>query len=127
MSTPTPLHLPTHLPYPIKIVSYEVQPGSQVQRGTRLLTYSFTHTSQEDGKETRFATWDSPIEGELGSWVFKLNETVSARRSAETPAVKIIEPCKHEVQVNGMCAICAKDMTRCAATIAAFRGIEAAR
>lgn len=112
MSTSTPLHLPTHLPYPIKIVAHAVQPSATVQRGTRLLTYSFLHTSKETGQETRFGTWDSPIEGVVDSWVFKLNDTISARRSVDTPAIKITEPCKHEIQLHGLCCVCGKDMTR---------------
>ena len=116
MSTPTPLHLPSHLPYPIKIVSFDVQQSKTVERGTRLLTYSFTHVSKETGKEVRFGTWDSPIEGTVDSWVYKLNEVISARRSTEEPAIKITEPCKHEIQLHGLCCVCGKDMTRLVAT-----------
>lgn len=112
MSSPTPLHLPPHLPYPIKIVSYAVQPANDVKRGARLLTYSFKYASKETGEELRFGTWDSPIEGTLDSWAFKLNESISARTSAEIAAVKITEPCKHEIQLHGLCCVCGKDMTR---------------
>ena len=112
MSTPTPLHLPTHFPYPIKITSIAVLPDAPVDRGTRLLTYSFTHVSKEDGREVRFGTWDSPIEGTVHSWVFKLGDTISARRSADSPAINVTEPCKHEVQLHGLCCLCGKDMTK---------------
>ncbi|GJE86193.1 RNA polymerase II subunit A C-terminal domain phosphatase [Phanerochaete sordida] len=111
MSDPTELYLPPHLPYPIKVVAHEVHPAHTVQRGTRLLSYSFTHHSTEAGKETRFGTWDSSIEGTVDSWAFKPGDTVSQRRAREQAAIKILEPCKHGIQIGGLCCLCGKDMT----------------
>lgn len=116
MSDPTELYLPPHLPYPIKVVAHEVQPTDTVQRGTRLLSYSFTHKSPETGKETRFGTWDSSIEGTVDSWTFKPGDIVSQRKATEQPAIRILEPCKHGIQVSGLCALCGKDMTECVNT-----------
>ena len=111
MSDPTELFLPDTLPYPIKVTAHAVQPADNVQRGTRLLSYSFTYNSPETGKEVRFGTWDCSIEGTVDSWGFKQGETVSQRRARELPAIKIIEPCKHQMQLAGLCCICGKDMT----------------
>ena len=111
MSDTTELFLPPHLPYPIKVVAHAVRPAESVQRGTRLLSYSFTHDSPETGKEIRFGTWDSSIEGSVDSWAFKPGDTVSQRRAREIPAIKILEPCKHGIQLGGLCCICGKDMT----------------
>lgn len=111
MSDPTELFLPQNLPYPIKVVAHAVHPADAVQRGTRLLSYSFTHRSHDEGTETRFGTWDSAIEGTVDSWGFRPGESVSQRRARETPAIKILEPCKHGIQLGGLCCICGKDMT----------------
>lgn len=111
MSDTTELFLPPYLPYPIKVVAHGAQPGDTVQRGTRLLSYSFTHDSPETGKEIRFGTWDSNIEGTVDSWAFKPGDTVSQRKAREVPAIKILEPCKHGIQLGGLCCICGKDMT----------------
>ncbi|KAI0684753.1 hypothetical protein BC835DRAFT_1523744 [Cytidiella melzeri] len=111
MSSPTDLYLPPHLPYPIKIVAHAAQPNATVERGTRLLSYSFTHTSAEKEKETRFGTWDSSIEGTVEKWFLKVGETVSQRRAIEAPAVVVNEPCKHGMQLGGLCCLCGKDMT----------------
>jgi RNA polymerase II subunit A C-terminal domain phosphatase len=111
MADPTDLFLPDSLPYPIKVVAHAVKPSDKVQRGTRLLSYSFTHSSPEAGKETRFGTWDCSIEGTVDSWGFHKGETVSLRRACTTPAIKVVEPCKHQMQLAGLCCICGKDMT----------------
>lgn len=76
-----------------------------------MLSYSFTHDSPETGKEIRFGTWDSNIEGTVDSWAFKPGDTVSQRKARELPAIKILEPCKHGIQLGGLCCICGKDMT----------------
>ena len=111
MSSPTDLYLPPHLPYPIKIVAHAVQPNANIERGTRLLSYSFSHISPQNGKEIRFGTWDSTIEGTVASWGFKQGESVSKRHAAEVPAIKVTEPCKHGMQLSGLCCLCGKDMT----------------
>ena len=114
MSDTTELFLPLHLPYPIKVVAHAVQPADSVQRGTRLLSYSFTHTPPDEGTEVRFGTWDCAIEGTVDSWGFRAGETVSQRKARELPAIKILEPCKHGMQIGGLCCLCGKDMTECA-------------
>lgn len=112
MSETTDLYLPPHLPYPVKIVAHAVQPTASIERGTRLLSYSFTHVTKEDERETRFGTWDSSVEGTVDKWVFKVGDTISQRRATETPALKVLEPCKHGMQLGGLCCLCGKDMTR---------------
>ncbi|KAH9897828.1 hypothetical protein C8Q73DRAFT_788059 [Cubamyces lactineus] len=111
MSSPTELYLPPALPYPIKLVSLAIHPNADVQRGARLLDYSFTYKTPDAPPELRFGTWDSSIEGTLTKWNFKQGDTISERRARETPAVLILEPCKHGVQLGGLCCLCGKDMT----------------
>lgn len=117
MSSATELYLPPTLPYPIKIISLHAVPNDSISRGTCLLAYSFISlsTSDLDGSpaepETRFGTWDSPIEGELERWHVKKDDLLSAKRARERPVISIIEPCKHGIQMGGLCALCGKDVT----------------
>ncbi|KAF7784248.1 hypothetical protein Agabi119p4_413 [Agaricus bisporus var. burnettii] len=112
-SSPTELFLPQFFPFPITIVTLDAQPRDTVQRGTRLLTYSFVHISHSADltPETRFGTWDAAIEGTLDSWKFNAGDIVSRNKAKRSPALVIVEPCKHGIQVSGLCVICGKDMT----------------
>ncbi|CAL1694574.1 unnamed protein product [Somion occarium] len=109
--TPTNLHLPLNLPYPITIVAHAAQPADKIQRGTRLLSYSFTHLSPNSLPEVRYGTWDSTIEGTLDKWNFQPGDHISRRKAHEVPAVLVSEPCKHDIQMAGLCCQCGKDMT----------------
>ena len=112
MSDSTELHLPQNLPYPIKILPNLAPSSASVQRGTRLLDYSWTFTPQNAQKEVRYGSWDSSVEGTIEKWNFKSGETISQRRARDSPALYIIEPCKHGVQLGGLCCLCGKDMTK---------------
>jgi RNA polymerase II subunit A-like phosphatase len=113
MSSPTELHLPPTLPYPIKVISLDANVSASIERGTRLLSYSFVHISgaPESQLETRFGTWDSAVEGTLDSWKIKPGDVISDRRAREKTVVVVTEPCKHGVQIGGLCGLCGKDMT----------------
>jgi RNA polymerase II subunit A C-terminal domain phosphatase len=113
MSDPTELYLPQTFPYPIKVVSLDARTTTNITRGTRLLTYSFLYTPAGRKPETRFGTWDSAAEGELKTWRVKQGDLVTERRAREQPVALIIEPCKHGVQIGGLCGLCGKDMTEC--------------
>lgn len=116
----TELSLPSELPYPITICSLDVHSPAEISRGTRLLTYSFTYLSHaSDSSETRFGTgtWDSPIEGSLDLWKVTPGDTITQKRSRE-PVVLVKEPCKHGMQVGGLCGLCGKDMTEYAYLLA---------
>jgi RNA polymerase II subunit A-like phosphatase len=115
MSTPTELHLPPNLPYPIKVASLDVKQTASVQRGTRLLSYSFKYQPPTPGArpEIRFGTWDCLLEGTVDTWKVRVGDEVSLQRSKQKPVITILEPCKHSVQVGGLCGLCGKDMTEC--------------
>ncbi|OBZ79019.1 RNA polymerase II subunit A C-terminal domain phosphatase [Grifola frondosa] len=81
-------------------------PGGHGYSVTHLLTSILT-----PDPELRFGTWDSAVEGTLSKWNFKPGDIVSQRRAKESPAVYIMEPCKHGVQLGGLCCLCGKDMT----------------
>lgn len=112
MSSPTELYLPPTLPYPIKLLALAVAPNAEVVRGTRLLDYSYTHLSPDAPPELRFGTWDASFEGTFSRWSFSTGDIITERHARETPAAFIIEPCKHGVQLGGLCCLCGKDMTR---------------
>jgi RNA polymerase II subunit A-like phosphatase len=78
----TPLHLPGHFPYPITITKLSLGPGEEVQRGIRLLEYSFTSaTNRKLAYEARrkgekvtvkendmVGSWECSVEGTLERW-----------------------------------------------------------
>ncbi|KAF8203863.1 hypothetical protein BJ912DRAFT_941247, partial [Pholiota molesta] len=98
-SSPTKLYLPHTLPYPIKIISIDAPTNASVQRGTRLLSYSFV------------GTWDSALEGTVRAWNLAVGDVISHKKAKDRPALVIIEPCKHGMQLGGLCVLCGKDMT----------------
>ncbi|KAG5220969.1 Carboxy-terminal domain (CTD) phosphatase [Salix suchowensis] len=104
MSGPTELYLPLTFPFPIKVISIDAKPASNIQRGQRLLSYSFVHLAPTVGAqpETRFGTWDSTVEG---------GDVISARKAKDKPVVLVNEPCTHGIQIGGLCGLCGKDMT----------------
>ncbi|TCD66479.1 Carboxy-terminal domain (CTD) phosphatase [Steccherinum ochraceum] len=110
MSDPSDIYLPPHLPYPIKITALAAPEAAEVQRGTRLLSYSFTHVNA-DKPELRFGTWDASVEGSVAKWYLHVGDTISQRKARDSPALAVTEPCKHGIQLGGLCCICGKDMT----------------
>lgn len=113
-SSLTDLYLPNSFPFPIKIISLDTPQAAAVIRGTRLLSYSFVHYPPVPGAqpETRFGTWDAAIEGTLDSWKVKVGDVISQRKAKDRAVVVINEPCKHGMQVGGLCVLCGKDMTK---------------
>lgn len=128
MAEPTSLYLPRELPYPITVVELHAQPDTPVTQGTRLLTYSWLSADVSDNNEPApdpkampppkattklFGTWDCPIGGTLTRWSLKPGEVIGRDRARQKPALYATEPCKHGVQMGGLCALCGKDMTKC--------------
>ncbi|KAJ7231472.1 hypothetical protein B0H12DRAFT_1146513 [Mycena haematopus] len=109
----TELFLPQSFPYPIKVVSLDAAADTLVQRGTRLLSYSFVHiSSQPDATpEPRFGTWDSALDGTLQAWKVRPGEVISQRKAKDRPVALVLEECKHGMQISGLCVLCGKDMT----------------
>ncbi|KAJ7103031.1 hypothetical protein B0H15DRAFT_810663 [Mycena belliarum] len=112
-SSATELFLPPSFPYPIKVVSIDASSSSVVQRGTRLLSYSFVHVPAQPNAqpESRFGTWDSAIDGTIQAWKVRVGDVISQRKAKERPVVLILEECKHGMQISGLCVLCGKDMT----------------
>lgn len=53
------------------------------------------------------ADWDSPVDGEIRQWLIKEGDLITA----DCPCLVVEETCSHEIQFQGLCAICGKDMT----------------
>jgi RNA polymerase II subunit A C-terminal domain phosphatase len=109
MSEQTDVTLPSNLPYPIKITKCRVSNGDSIRRGSPLFDYSFKYKPVDQPKvETRYGTWESPLEGTINFWNIETGDEVSMDYG---PVLVVTEPCKHGLQIAGMCANCGKDMT----------------
>ncbi|KAM0746406.1 hypothetical protein T439DRAFT_329851 [Meredithblackwellia eburnea MCA 4105] len=121
---PTPLHLPSSLPYPITITRLYQKPNSQISKTQALLSYSYLQLAsaptppgagagagegQQHKRERVVREWESPVVGELKSWQVKVGEVITGN---EKPILTLLEPCTHDVQLHGLCALCGKDLTR---------------
>ncbi|KAI9444894.1 hypothetical protein H4582DRAFT_2108679 [Lactarius indigo] len=84
---------------------------TRFKRGSPLLTYSFTSQPSEPGGRTQvlFGVWDCPVEGTIERWCVKDGDVIT---SDEKEVLRITEPCKHGIQMGGLCALCGKDMTQ---------------
>ncbi|GAA5866431.1 hypothetical protein JCM3774_004681 [Rhodotorula dairenensis] len=105
----THLRLPAALPYPLTVQRIHAQPGTHVAKTQRLLTYSFLPAKPDEHgrRERQVREWDSPVQGEVIAWDVREGDIIREPR----PLVKVQEPCTHDVQLNGLCAICGKDLT----------------
>ncbi|KAK3319587.1 hypothetical protein B0T19DRAFT_493041 [Cercophora scortea] len=110
------IRLGTRLRYPITIVKLLKSPGETVKKQERLLQYSFKWTKEVgdtirgetwEEEQTTIADWDSPADGELRQWNIKEGELIEQDQAC----LVIKEACSHEIQFQGLCAICGKDMT----------------
>ena len=115
MSSPTSIHFPETLPFPIKIVSFAASPGDSVKEESRLLSYAFLHIPRGNTRgrgEMRYGTWDATFVGELKEWNVKVGDLVTSEQARDHPALHIIEPCKHGIIFGGLCALCGMDMEK---------------
>ena len=97
----TSIHIPSYLPYPLTITRLLVQPDTEISRGTAICDYSFEYTFPQERpispdqplpprrKETRYGTWECPIEGVLRQWLVRPGQTISQQESAKNPAVMV--------------------------------------
>ncbi|KAH6844780.1 hypothetical protein B0I37DRAFT_168016 [Chaetomium sp. MPI-CAGE-AT-0009] len=104
------------LRYPITVVKLHKRPGDKIRKQETLMEYSFKwmkevgdtirgNTWQQE--QTTIVTWDSPSDGELTHWFIREGQHILSDRSA----MEVKEECSHEIQFQGLCGICGKDMT----------------
>ncbi|KAH8885569.1 hypothetical protein GQ53DRAFT_357516 [Thozetella sp. PMI_491] len=110
------LALGGRLRYPITIVKLLKNTGDSIKKQEPLMQYSFKwkkevgdHIRDETWEEeqTTIATWDSPVDGEILRWQVKEGESFYQDRTC----LVVKEACTHEIQFQGLCAMCGKDMT----------------
>ena len=114
MSEETEIFFPDTLPFPFTVRSLLTRVTDRVNHGQKILNYSFVHQSAGSSTppETRFGSWDATFDGELKAWNVKVGDVITRERARTKPALQIIEPCKHGVQFNGLCALCGMNMDR---------------
>ncbi|CAK7232314.1 CTD phosphatase Fcp1 [Sporothrix bragantina] len=111
------LHLGARLKYPIKITKLYKTPGDMIKRQEPVLQYSYEYTMElpQDRETLELKTktltsitdWNAPEEGKLIQWNVRVGDIITRDRACVT----VEEACTHEVQFQGLCAICGKDMS----------------
>ena len=110
------IRLGNRLRYPITVVKLLKRHGDKIKKQEPLLEYSFKwmkevgdsirgNTWQEE--QTSTVTWESPADGELTHWLIREGDLIIADRGV----MEVKEECSHEIQFQGLCAMCGKDMT----------------
>ncbi|CAK7274570.1 CTD phosphatase Fcp1 [Sporothrix epigloea] len=111
------LHLGARLKYPIKITKLYKTHGDTIKRQEPVLQYSYEYTMElpQDRETLELKTktltsitdWNAPEEGKLLHWNVRVGDVVTSDRACVT----VEEACTHEVQFQGLCAICGRDMS----------------
>ncbi|KAL2151644.1 hypothetical protein VTH82DRAFT_6742 [Thermothelomyces myriococcoides] len=110
------VRLGSRLRYPITVVKLRKKPGDRIKKQETLMEYSYKwwkevgdsirgETWQEE--QTTTVTWDSPSDGELKQWFIREGQHITS----DIPAMEVKEDCPHEIQFQGLCGMCGKDMT----------------
>lgn len=110
------VRLGNRLRYPITVVKLLKRHGDNVKKQEPLLEYSFKwmkevgdsirgDTWQEE--QTTIVTWESPVDGELTHWLIREGDRIVADKGV----MEVKEECSHEIQFQGLCGMCGKDMT----------------
>ncbi|KAL2268063.1 hypothetical protein VTJ83DRAFT_2909 [Remersonia thermophila] len=111
------VRLGSRLRYPITVVKLLKSPGDRIKKTEPLLEYSFKWMREVGDKirgdtwleeQTTLVTWDSPVDGEVARWLLREGERVTSDR----PVIEVREDCSHDIQFQGLCAMCGQDMTR---------------
>ena len=110
------VRLGSRLRYPITVVKLHKRPGDKIRKQETLMEYSFKwmkevgdtirgETWQQE--QTTIVTWDSPSDGELTRWFVREGQHIVS----DSVAIEVKEECSHEIQFQGLCGMCGKDMT----------------
>jgi RNA polymerase II subunit A C-terminal domain phosphatase len=109
------LGLGTRLPYPIRIIKLYKNPGDTIEKATPVLEYSFkTRTEWYDRDEQQtvakeqelYTEWNAPEDAKLISWQLQVGDVITT----DAPCMSVEEACTHEIQFQGLCGLCGKDM-----------------
>lgn len=110
------LHFGARLKYPIRITKLYKTPGDTIKRQEPVLQYSYEYTMElpQDRETLELQTktltsitdWNAPEDGKLLAWNVRVGDVVARDRACVT----VEEACTHEIQFQGLCALCGKDM-----------------
>lgn len=110
------IRLGGRLRYPITVVKLLKRHGDKVKKQEPLLEYSFKWMKEVgdsirgetwQAEQTSTVTWESPADGELVHWLIREGDLIVADKGV----MEVKEECSHEIQFQGLCAMCGKDMT----------------
>ncbi|KAK4146686.1 uncharacterized protein C8A04DRAFT_34870 [Dichotomopilus funicola] len=110
------VRLGNRLRYPITVVRLLKQPGNKIKKQEPLMEYSFKWVKEVgdsirgdtwEEEQTTIVNWASPSDGELTNWHIREGQKIVMDRIA----MEVVEECSHEIQYQGLCAMCGKDMT----------------
>jgi RNA polymerase II subunit A-like phosphatase len=108
---------PPSLHYPITVSALLRRAEDTIERFTSLFSYTYQSQVTETDKygeetvvkKTFPAEYQSEAEGKLLRWTIKPGDVIER---AGIALVEVEEPCKHEVQWNGICTNCGKVMDK---------------
>lgn len=112
MSKLTPVSLPQSVPFPVTVTQVMVSAGQPVTRHQPLLKYRYWDFQEDpladpDSAATvrvqRIGTFESPIAGDIDDVQVGVGDAVA---DATVELCRVREPCGHEVQYGGLCAMC---------------------
>lgn len=110
------LFLGSRLSYPITISKLLKVPGDEIKKREPLFEYKFTWIKEVGDsfrdntwkqEQTTIASWDSPTEGKLKEWHLHEGATITKDQGC----LVVEESCSHDIQFQGLCAMCGKDVT----------------
>ncbi|PVH13722.1 uncharacterized protein CXQ87_001840 [Candidozyma duobushaemuli] len=110
----TSVSLPASAPFPVTVTAIACRPGEIVSRYAVLLKYRYWDYQEDpNSKEEnppkirveRIGSFESPIEGEITSMDVHVGEEIT---HSGIEVCSIREPCTHDVQYGGLCALCGK-------------------
>lgn len=113
MSKLTPISLPQSVPFPVTVTQVMISPGQTLPRRHPLLKYKYwdyqDNPNDADTDEPtklrveRIGTFESPISGEVEEVQVRVGEEIP---HSQVQLCRVKEPCGHEVQYGGLCAMC---------------------
>lgn len=110
----TSVSLPASAPFPVTVTAIACRPGETVSRYAVLLKYRYWDYQEDpNSKEEnppkirveRIGLFESPIEGEITLMDVNVGEEIT---HSGIEVCSIREPCTHDVQYGGLCALCGK-------------------
>lgn len=120
MSEFTGLKLHASIPFPVKVLSIGVSANETISKHQHILKYSYwefqdapSPSTPEPGHQRQkvrvdlVGTFESPIDGVVNEILVNVGDEVL---SQDQVVIKITEPCYHEVQFGGLCAVCGKSL-----------------